>query len=139
MKFQWSIQSSHTQLARSQVTYLTSRNEHTWPPSKVFTFYWKFFISLPFFILFDLYSSIFEKRCHEILYFFDEKAFSFGIIHLKTYLLHLFLVKLVFEVRLFNLSLLEIDICRAFDIKNKCEEIYRHKSTHVSRSNKTID
>ena len=36
--------------------------------------------------------------------------------------------------------LLKIDICRAlWKRKRKCEDIYRHKSTHASRSNKTID
>ena len=56
---QWSIQSSLTQLAWSQVTYLTSKNEHIWLPIKVFTFDWKLFIWLPFFKLFDQYNSIF--------------------------------------------------------------------------------
>ena len=37
MKLQWWIQSSHTQIAWSQETYLTSRNEHIWPLTKVFT------------------------------------------------------------------------------------------------------
>ena len=37
MKLQCSIQSSHTQIAQSQVTYLTSRNEHVWLLTKVFT------------------------------------------------------------------------------------------------------
>ena len=37
-------------------------------------------------------------------------------------------------------SLFKIDNCRAFEKrKKKCEEIYRHKSTHVSRSSKSID
>ena len=37
-------------------------------------------------------------------------------------------------------SLFEIDICRALEKeKKKCEEIYRHKSTHVSRLSKSID
>ena len=31
MKFQWSIQLSHTQLVLSQVVYLNYRNEHIWP------------------------------------------------------------------------------------------------------------
>ena len=34
MKFQWSIQPSHTQLALSRVTYLNYRNEHIWPPTR---------------------------------------------------------------------------------------------------------
>ena len=36
MKLQWWIQSSHTQIAQSQVTYLTSRNERVWLLTKVF-------------------------------------------------------------------------------------------------------
>ena len=36
-------------------------------------------------------------------------------------------------------SLFEIDICRALGKEKKCEEIYRHKSTHVSRSSKSVD
>ena len=34
VKFQWSIQSSHTQLIRNQVVYLNYRNEHIWPPTR---------------------------------------------------------------------------------------------------------
>ena len=34
MKFQWSIQSSHTQLVLSQVVYLNYKNEHIWPPTR---------------------------------------------------------------------------------------------------------
>ena len=34
MKFQWSIQSSHTQLVLSQVVYLNYRNEHIWPSTR---------------------------------------------------------------------------------------------------------
>ena len=135
MKFQWSIQSSHTQLAWSQVTYLTSRNEHIWPPTKVFTFDWKLFIWLPFFIIFDQNNSIFEKRCHEIFYSsLTNRPLALMPYILNTFLLHLFFLKLVFEVRLFQLFILFRDWCLlSFLHKNKCEEIYRHKSTHVSR------
>ena len=71
------------------------------------------------------------------LYFFEEKAFGFGIIYFEYILFHIFIVKLVFEAMPFQLFLfLEIDAWRAFWHKNKCEVIYRSKSTHVSRSNK---
>ena len=36
-------------------------------------------------------------------------------------------------------SLFKIDICRALEKEKKYEEIYRHKSMHVSRSSKSID
>ena len=72
------------------------------------------------------------------LYFFEEKAFGFGIIYFEYILFHIFIVKLVFETMPFQLFLfLEIDAWRAFWHKNKCEVIYRSKSTHVSKSNKT--
>ena len=37
MMFQWSIQTSYTQLIRSQGTYLICRNKHIWPLTNVFT------------------------------------------------------------------------------------------------------
>ena len=44
VKFQWSIQSSHTQLVLSQVIYLNYRNEHIWPSTKMITKSLKLFI-----------------------------------------------------------------------------------------------
>ena len=67
MKFQWSIQSSYTQLARSQVTYLTSRNEYIWPHQSVYIWLKAFHLA-SIFHTFDQYNSIFEKRCHENFY-----------------------------------------------------------------------
>ena len=117
MKLQWSIQSSHIQLARSQVTYLTSRNEHIRhlpPPNQSVYIDWKFFIWLPFFILFDQYNSIFQQQCYEIFYI----SLRNKPLALTSYILNTIcstLVKLVFETRFFQLFLfLGIDICRAF-------------------------
>ena len=125
------------------MTYLTCRNEHIWSLTNVFTIDWKLFIWLPFFILLIKYNSNFwEAMPLTFWWIFDNWAFGFSIIHFNTYLLHLFLVKLVFEVRLFQLFVfLEIDIWRALLKKKKieCEEIYKRMSMHVSRSNKTID
>ena len=127
------------------MTYLTCRNEHIWPPTKVFTFDWKLFIWLSFFIRLINTTQIFEKRCHEN---FDisltNKPFGFGTIHFNTFLLHLFLIKLVFEAMAFLAHFLFRDWHLKSSLKNKnkiknCEEIYRHKFTHISRSNKTID
>ena len=138
MKFQWSIQSSHTQLIQSQVTYLICRNEHIWPLTHVFTIDWKLFIWLSFVILL-----IWEAMPWNFFFLwnFGNWAFGFGIIHFNTYLLHLFLVKLVFEARIFQLFILfgEWHLKSSFWKKKTCEEIYRHKSMDVSRSSKTID
>ena len=65
MKLQWSIQLSHTQLVRSQVTYFTCRNEHIWPLTNMITIDWKPFALLPFYILLIKHNSIFEKQCHK--------------------------------------------------------------------------
>ena len=68
------------------------------------------------------------------------QVFGFGTLHFEYNFLHLFLVKLVFETKLFQLFLLlEINVRRVFWHKSKCDQIYRNKSMHVSRSNKTIN
>ena len=80
-------------------------------------------------------TQIFEKRCHELFIYFWQ--ISIWLWHHT--LLHIFLVKLVFEASLFQLFLfLEIDIWRSLLKKKKFEKIYKHKSTYVSRSSKTI-
>ena len=87
----------------------------------------------------------FDMRSDAMKFFFlwnfGNWAFGFGIIHFNTYLLHLFLVKLVFEARIFQLFILfgEWHLKSSFWKKKTCEEIYRHKSMDVSRSSKTID
>ena len=140
MKFQWSIQSSHTQIALSQVTYLTNRNEHIWPLTKVFTLIEIFSFGFHFSYFLINTTQFFEQWCREIFYIsLKNKPLALASYISNTFLLHIFLVKLVFEIRFFQLFLfLEIDVCRVFWHKNKCEEIYRIKSTHVLRSNKTI-
>ena len=123
------------------MTYITYRNWHIWPLANVFTIDWKLFIWFQFFKLLIKYNTnSWERMPWTFWCSFDKQAFSFGTIQFNTYLLHLFLVKLVFEARLFQLFLfLEIDIWRALlKKKKKCEEIYRHKSTHVSKSSKTL-
>ena len=138
MKLQWSIQSSHTQITRSQVTYLTSRNEHIWLLTKVFTLIENFSFGFLFHTFLSIQLNFWAMMPWNFLYFFEEKAFGFGIIYFEYILFHIFIVKLVFEAMPFQLFLfLEIDAWRTFWHKNKCEVIYRSKSTHVSRSNKT--
>ena len=139
MKFQWLIQSSHTQKVWSPVTYLTSRNKSIWLLTKVFTQLKAFHLASIFHTFLSIQLNFLASMPWNIWYFFEEKAFGFGIIHFEYILTHLFVVKLVFKVRLFQLFLfLDIDVWRAFWHKIKCEEIYTIKSTHVSRSNKTI-
>ena len=42
MKFQWSIQPRHTQLALDHVTHLNYRSMHIWPPTKLDNIIWSF-------------------------------------------------------------------------------------------------
>ena len=55
MKFQWSIQSNHTQLVLSQVVYLNYWNEYIWPLTKKMIIYlWSF--SFGFFTIHNIWS-----------------------------------------------------------------------------------
>ena len=129
MKFQRSIQSSHTQIAQSQVTYLTSRNEHIWLITKVFTMIENFSFGFYFSYFLINTTQFLSNGAMNILIFLSR--ISFWLWH-HTFWIH-------FCSKAFSaFLLLEIDIWRAFWHKNKCEEIYRIKSTHVSRSIKTI-
>ena len=137
MKFQWSIQSSHTQLIQSQVTYLICRNEHIWPLTHVFTIDWKLFIWLSFVILL-----IWE-------------AMPWNFFFMKLWQLSLWLWHHTFQYifappfpsqtsfRSKDFSALypfwRMTFEELFLKKKTCEEIYRHKSMDVSRSSKTID
>ena len=72
VKFQWSIQSSHTQLVLSQVIYLNYRNEHIWPSTKMITKFRSF--SFGFCIIHDIWSfldntSLFEIGAWNFWYF----------------------------------------------------------------------
>ena len=115
MKLQWSIQSSHTRLVRSQVTYLTRRNEHIWPFTNVITLDWKLYIWLPFFtLLIKKTTQIFEKRCHKHF----ERTLTIEPLALAPYIL----IQIAFPFSSSNTSicdgffssksLFEIDICR---------------------------
>ena len=129
-----------TQLARSQVTYFTSRNEHIWPLTKVFTLIESFLFDFLFFLTFWSTQLNFWAAMPLNFYIYLRN----NSLALASYILNIFCStfssQTVFEARFFQIFLsLKIDVCRAFWHKNKCEEIYRNKSTHVSRSNKTID
>ena len=59
MKFQWSIQSSHTQLVPSQVVYLNYRNEYIWPTTRKWLHIFEtFHLTSLQFITFDHFESI---------------------------------------------------------------------------------
>ena len=95
MKFQWSIQSSHTQLVLSQVVYLSYRNEHIWPPTRKWLHILEaFHLASLQFITFDHFESI-----HLILRLMPEifdisiwwtSLWLFGIIHFQYKSLSLF-------------------------------------------------
>ena len=60
MKFQWSIQSSHTQLVLSQVVYLNYRNKYIWPPTRKWLHIFEpFHLASLQFIAFDHFESIY--------------------------------------------------------------------------------
>ena len=69
MKFQWSIQSSHIQLAQNQVTYLTSRNEHIWPSTKVFTLIESFLFGFHFSYFFINITQFFSSNAVKFFIF----------------------------------------------------------------------
>ena len=59
MKFQWSIQLSHTQLVLSQVIYLNYRNEHVWPSTRKWLHIFEAFqVASLQFLTFDHFESI---------------------------------------------------------------------------------
>ena len=137
MKFQWSIQSSHTQLARSQVTYLTSRNEHIWLPSKCLHLIEIFLFGFHFSYFFIYTTQFWRSDVMKFLWWISLWLWyhTFEYIFAPP-----FPSQISFQRKAFSaLSLLEIDVCRVFWHKNKCEEIYKYKSTHVSKSSKIID
>ena len=140
MKFQWSIQSSHTHITQSQVTYLTSRNERIWPFTKVFTliesfsfgFHFSYFLinTTQFFSIAAMKIFIFFWRISLLLWhhtFWIHFAPPFPT--LTSFWSKAFLVLSPF----WRLTFEEL-----FDRKIKCEEIYKIKSMHVSRSIKAI-
>ena len=140
MKFQWSIQSSHTQLSRSQVTYLTCKNEHIWPPIKVFTLIES--VSFGFHFSYFFINTTQFLSSNAMKFFIFPWEISLWLWHHTFWICFAppFPSQTSFRSKAFStLFLSEIDACRAFWHKNKCEEIYRHKSMHVSKSNKTID
>ena len=66
MKFQWSIQSSHIQLVRSQVTYLTCRNEHIWPLTMCLQMIESFLFGFHSSYFWSNTTQILEKQWHEL-------------------------------------------------------------------------
>ena len=72
MKFQWLIQLSHTQIARSQVIYLTSRNEHLWPLPKCLHWLKTFHLSSIFHTLWSIQFNFWATMPWNFLYLFEE-------------------------------------------------------------------
>ena len=95
MKFQWSIQSSYTQLVLSQMVYLNYRNEHIWPPTRKWLHIFEaFHLASLQFITFDHFESI-HLILKLVLEIFDisiwwTSLWLLGIIHFQYKLLSLF-------------------------------------------------
>ena len=143
MKFQWSIQPRHTQLALDHVIYLNYRSMHIWPPTRLdnliwsFTFdsiirsFWHNYISLWECLLIFLLDGIaFGPLNNHALYFWSLFLFPSRILVCATGFcssISLFIWRFTFG---------ELFLAKT---KNKeWQDIYRHKSMHVSRSTKTI-
>ena len=144
MKFQWSIQSCHTQLVLSQVVYLNYRNEHIWPPTRKWLHILEaFHLASLQFITFDHFESI-----HLILRLMPEIFFDIsiwwtslwllGIIHFQYKSLSLFPSEILVCTTAFAahyfFSFGDLHLVSSLSKNNKkCGKIYRHKSMHVSK------
>ena len=145
VKFQWSIQPRHIQLALDYMTHLNYRSMHIWPPTKLDYITWSFsFGSIfnhniwSFWSFWNKHISLWEwcLRFH-----LDGIAFSF----LKNYTLYFWVLSLfpswILVCATGYCSLISLYIWRftfgeLFLAKTKIKsgKIYRHKSMHVSRS-----
>ena len=139
MKFQWSIQARHTQLALDHVIHLNYRRMHIWPPIRLdsitwsFTFYsiirsfWHNYISLWEFLLIFLLNGIaFGLLKNFTLYFWSLSIFPSRILVCATS----FCSSISLFIWIFTFG--ELFLAKTKQIKSV--KIYRHKSMHVSRS-----
>ena len=143
MKLQWSIQSSHTQLVLSQVVYLNYKNKHIWPPTRKWLHIFEaFHLASLRFIKFDHFLSLhlFWRSMPKI---FDisiwwTSLWLLGTIHFHCKSLSLFPSRILVCVTAFAAHYLfsfgDLHLVSSLNKNNKkCEKIYRHKSTHVSK------
>ena len=141
MKFQWSIQSSHTQLVLSQVVYLNYRNEYIWPPTRKWLHIFEaFHLASLQFITFDQFESIrlILRLMPEI---FDISIWwinfwLLGIIHFQYKSLSLFLSQILVCVTAFAahylFSFWDLHLLNSLSKNNKkYGKIYRHNSMQV--------
>ena len=145
MKFQWSIQPRHIQLALDHVIYLNYRSMHIWPLTRLdnitwsFTFdsiiryFWHKYISLwecLLIFLLNRYPLAFWTIIHFIYFFWSLSLFPSWILVCATGFcssISLFIWRFTFG---------ELFLVKTKRIKSG--KICRHKSMHVSRSTKTI-
>ena len=125
MKFQWSIQSSYTQLVLSQVVYLNYRNEHIWPPTKLDYIILKLFIWLLTFHNISSFwnnTSYFEIDAWNFWYFnLMNKPLAFGHQTIQYMSLSLFPSQILVCATAFSAHYLfsRFDICWALKQKHK--------------------
>ena len=153
MKLQWSIQPRHTQLALDHLTHLNYRSMHIWPPTRLDNITWSFtFNSIFFFLvisldLFYLFETITSYCENDFWYFsFMEQPLAFWrIIHFIFWSLSLFPSPILVcatgfcsSISLFIWRFTFGELLLAKTKNKEWEDIYMHKSMHVSRSTKTI-
>ena len=145
MKFQWSIQPRHTQLALNHVTHLNYRSMHIWPPTRrdnitwsfafdsiirSFWSFWHNYILLWKFLLIFLLDGIaFGLLNNHTLYFWSLSIFPSWILVCATDFCSS--ISILIWIFIFG----ELFLAKT---KNKEGKIYRHKPMYVSRSTKTI-
>ena len=143
MKFQWPIQSRHTQLALDHVIHFNYRRMHIWPPTRLdiitwsFTFdsiirsFWHNYISFWEFLLIFLLDRIASDLLKNFtLYFWSLSLFPSQILVCA--------IGFCSSISLFIWRFTFGELFLAKTKKIKTGKIYRHKSMHVSRSTKTI-
>ena len=139
MKFQWSIQPSHTQLVLSRVTNLNCRNENIWPPTILDYITLKLFIWLltirNIWSFFIFYTSFWGWR----LKFFDisiwwVSLWLFGHHTFQYMLLSLFLSQILVCATVFAAHYLFLRFDNSWALKQKQKWVGRDIGTSLCMS-----
>ena len=145
MKFQWSIQPRHTQLALDHVTHLNYRSMHIWPPTRLDYIIWSYTFDSNFNYNIWSFSSFWNNHLSlwewYLIFHLDEIAFGFLNNHtlyfwsLSLYLSWLLVCATGFcnsiSLYIWRFTFGELFLIKTKKIKSG--KIYSHKSMHVSR------
>ena len=142
MKFQWSIQPSHTQLVLRRVTISIVEMNIYDLPHKLDYIEIEAFHLASFLLIILIFTSLFEIDAWNFWYFnLMSRPLAFSTIHFKYMSFSLFLSQILICTMDFSAHYLfsRFDIGWAFkQKKKKSRKRYSDKSTHVSRSTKLL-